>query len=522
MSLIVRIRNRDIVPVDCRLTIPQNKVADIEFVIPVSSLLAPGDSERDLRFSLKFEAMQIYVGNVLVRSGVISDVIPAAVGKNDGYFKVVATDEFGRLVNEWSKPDAHYQDFELPDILDDLLTIAAGWSRGDISTMVDPTVTTTVNLRSKQRLWAQLVEMAESVPKVFLRYGGIDGVTGDYLVDMGLFGERDDSRFAIDGINVFSVKQKRSPVDVIWKIRPKGGKAGDQVVRLNGTETADPDYPISLDVTTGEYVVTNSLLSGGARIAKTYPQIRTQNSEPPTASQLAEVRQALYEATVRDLQISAEREVLTIECELPAIPKIGQEIYVRSRVAVPVWNVLTDAFEYINIREVDGYYRITQIKLNYKKHAGTSTQYDALTDNPETWYLVELEVTDGLDLAKYSETEFLQKQITQSDDSDEPFGAGIGLGGSYVQVVNHNGVAADCTVAAVNGKLFTFPYDPAISANIRAVGYEVIEVGDSANYNVNQEPDLTQPLILCVTGSGGSNWNAGDDIDVTIRYTYYT
>lgn len=526
-NLIVRVGNRDIAPVDCTINIKQSEIGDISCTVANESLVQ-GTSESVARRALKFQDIAIYSDGTLLRSGYIKDVTPAMVGKAQGFFRITAEDEIGRLRLIWSKPDAHYQDVELLDIIADLLTLASEWELGDTSTMADPAVTTTVNLRTKERLWPQILDACKTVPQVFLRYGGFNTITNNHKLDVGLFNEASEARYAYQGENIMgSPKLKRSPIEMIRRLRPVGGKAGSSVVVLNGAEIDLPEFPITLDVPTGEYYIENTLVSTGVDTVKTYNEIRTANATPPTNNQLNKARQALYNAGVRELQglmtqSDAEREILNLDCTLPALPQIGQLIKVRSKAYTPVMDALSGMRYFRNLEDVDGNYRITQISMQYKSDTPQLAVARHLKQSIQKGFMVSLECTNGLELADYDESNYLAKKFERHEDG-EPFGAGIGLGGSYLISVSHGtGVASDCTSAGTAGKLFQFDFDPPISPAIRAVSWELISKTGTNTYTIVQAPTLLLPLILCVTDNGGGAWTISDSATIVIQYTYYT
>lgn len=521
MSLWARIYNRDVPLLKCKIGTFQNKAGTIDLVVPIVPFMQGFSSERVLRETLRYQNVEIYNGDVLVKSGYIKDVLPATAGKVNGFLAISCDDEVGKLSLIWSKPDAHYQDVSIVSIMSDLLTIADDWELGDTSTMDDPAITTTINVRSKDRLWAQIVAVAESVPNVYVRYGGVNEISGNYKLDVGFFGEQSDSRYAYESYNIAEIKQKRTPTELIRKIRPKGGKAGAIIIKLTGSETVPSGFSILFDVGTQEYYIQNDNLSSGVEIARTYREIRTDNSTTPKAAQLAEARQALADRTVKELMASSESETLTLSCSLKSIPLISQNIRIRSKIDTPSYDILTDRVTYTNVRDVDGYYRITKIDFDWNDEWEQSVPMLDKDKQMKT-YNLQLEVTDGIEASEYDEVMFLAKRLETHDD-DEPFGAGIGLGGSYIIAVNHNGVASDCIVGGVAAKLFQFDYDPLPSTAIQAITYQVLDVDNGGNYNENQAPALpSTPLILCVTGTGGGAWNAGENTTVTIEYTYFT
>ncbi|MCA9915238.1 MAG: hypothetical protein KC496_17915, partial [Anaerolineae bacterium] len=169
MSVTVRLLNRDIPAEQVKINIQQNKIGTIKCSIPIVDYLTEYGGFTAARNAMRYQAIAVYQDGSLIRSGVVKEVIPASMGKLPGYAEVVAEDEFGWLGLIWSKWNAHYQDNLLTTALEDLLTYAEGWELGDTSTMLDETVTIAVNLRSKERLWPQIVAAVEAAPGVFLR-----------------------------------------------------------------------------------------------------------------------------------------------------------------------------------------------------------------------------------------------------------------------------------------------------------------------------------------------------------------
>lgn len=524
MTLHARILNRDVPLMDLKISILQNKIGKIQCTVPLAPFVGAGVSEYVTRKGLRYEDIAIYSDDTLIRSGYIKEARPAKKGDVGGFIKIVAEDELGKLSLLWSKPDAHYQDILVTAIVSDLLTLTSDWELGDTTSMDDVTATTTVNVRSKDRLWAQLVEAVESIPLCFIRYGGVNPANGNHKLNIGLFGEQDDGIF-LDTTNITKeIKVKRSPNEVIQKMRAKGGKAGDIIIKLDGTQTEKTGFTVAIDVGTNEYAITNTSLTKGVSVSRTFREIRTQNETPPLASELIEVRQSLYDKAVREMENSQEFETLNVGCSLNAIPLIGRDMKIRSIAAEQTYDTLTEKITYTNIRNLDGFYRVTKIQLKWKKPAGAGEIEDVWTTESIDAFDMTLELTDGLDLSDYDDANFLAKRLENHED-DEPYGAGIGLGGTYLIEVQHTGVATDCDVGGVDGKKFQFDFPVEISDTINSITYRVITpIPSNALFNVHTEPNLgtEQPLILCVTGANNTDWDTGDDITVLVQYTFHT
>lgn len=517
----VRVLEREINAGDCTVEIVQNKIGKIECVVPVDDFLDEYETGYAVRVAMRLQAIQVYSDAVLLASGIITEAMPASYGS----IAIKAEDEFGRLGKIWSDPGAHYQGALLTDALSDLLTLPElpyGWELGDTSTMIDPDVTAVVNARSKEKLWPQILEIVESVPQTYVRFGGVNSTNGRLRLDVGFFGEQPNGVYAYEDENIYGTpKIKRTPVEPIKKLRPKGGKAGSRIIKLKGTETETPGFPILQDAVSGEYYVENSALSVGVSVAKTYSEIRTSNEEPPTTEEINEARQALYNQTVRELTVSGEQEVVNLDVVLSSVPAIGSMIYIRSKAMAQIYDTLTRARRYAAIEHVEGWFRITKVTFDFAKTAGAATVYNRWLQSATDAILVSLECTTGEAVADYDPLQYLADKL-QNQDEDEGYGAGIGLGGSFLVSVRHSSVASDCVKGATDGKLFTFPLDPEPSEVVTRVEYRILSASGISKNSVVQEPDTNNPLILCATSQGDTAWDTLSDVTITVEYTYYT
>lgn len=523
----LRILDRDVVPESTKVQTTQNKIGSISATIGIAPFMGEYLTEKAVRSAMKLQDIAIYADGVLIVSGIVTDVSMVEIGGATGFVKISGEDEFGRLGKYWSSPSAHYQNTALLVALSDLLTLPQqpyGWELGDTSTMIDPAATIVVNLRTKEHLWPQLVEAVEKVPQTHIRYGGINPINGRRRFDVGFFGEQDDGFYAYENENIIGKPaMKRTPSEPIKKVRPKGGKAGSIVIKLFPDDrlTLRADFPLEWDSVTSSYVVVNNRITTGIYTAKTYAEIRTDNAEPPTTAQLWECRQALYDATVRDMLISEDQEIVTLECVLPRLPRIGENINIRSQALAPIFDPFTGRTTWALTEDIDGSYRITEIKWNFDKHMGAAKIYNSLLQNGTGGYIVELQCTTGESVGEYDPLLYLAGKLANQDE-DEPIGAGVGLGGNYITSVQHAGVESDCTKGSTDGKLFEFTFDSPPSSKVKTVEYNVLSVTGVATYSVIQEPTPTLPLILCVTNQGNTDWTPASDVTVQIEYVYYT
>lgn len=123
---------------------------------------------------------EVWYQGELITNGIVSSV---KIGTNSIYI-ISCDSQMAELVADRAKSLARYQDAQVIGIILDLLGYSdSSWRLGEILTMEDFFVRTTIDLRSEKRLFAQISKVISSIPNLFLRYGGDDG-THKYL-DIG-------------------------------------------------------------------------------------------------------------------------------------------------------------------------------------------------------------------------------------------------------------------------------------------------------------------------------------------------
>lgn len=512
--MFIRLQNRDIPILKASVRWKLDTIADVKVTVPLQAV-------PDIR-TVRLEDFELYDRGQRIVAGFVNDRPSINVESNQVLTADLGCfDDLGRLTCYRASADAHYQDTAVTDILDDLLLMTGGtWALGDTSTMVDEAITTTIDLRKKEELFAQVMATIKAVPDLHVRYGGLVG--GVRQLDIGNFNQWTED--FIQGNNLTSLRMKLSQQPAYRVIEAYGNRSALRRVTLldalsDARTTTHPDYarfPITEDVATGTWVVTDQNASAGCEVTKFFDLQKTRNDEPPTAAEVAETGYALWLKVVRFMKSNAEYESYSGEVLLPAPPQVGDRAYVHSHVSEPVVDGLSGEVTYIPLFEVNETFRITDVSLDF---GNPQLQVDRLTQGqrPMATYGVEVSSNDESeeldpDLELYERLE----QGDSFDQNDQTLGFTIP---APVQVTHDSGDAADCDYDLVTpgtqpGKTFTLtsPTPPAW-ANFVTVNY-AIEPADTA-YREDAYPATPgDDLVLCV------EWPPASPVTVTAQYVF--
>lgn len=102
---------------------------------------------------------------------------------NEKALDLVARDLTDTLMNCKADGQAYFENLPFLAVMGELLR-PIGWRVGDVSTMADPTISTTIDLRGEESLGAQIKKLVGQVPRTYYRYAGY--INGKPALDVGL------------------------------------------------------------------------------------------------------------------------------------------------------------------------------------------------------------------------------------------------------------------------------------------------------------------------------------------------
>lgn len=217
---------------------------------------------------------ELYWQGNLIFSGIIQN-------KKDPDSEVIELDGRSFIDNLYDAKDfplAQYEDQPLLGILTELL-LQIGWELGDISTLPDPDLTITIDLRGERNLATQINKLLEGVPDVFYREGTV--ILGVKTLDVGIF-ENNSGIQALGHPMAVTVESddpfvhwvepdglviQQSTTEVVYALRSRAGRVrtggADRVINLGDalsddlTRRFDVSYPIIEDLVESDWVALN-------------------------------------------------------------------------------------------------------------------------------------------------------------------------------------------------------------------------------------------------------------------------
>lgn len=428
-------------------------------------------------------------------------------------------DELGKLGTYKAKSTAHYQNQLLIFIISDLLATRDLWELGDTSTMPNPLITTTVDLRNKENLWSQIITAVESIPDLFIRYGGINTTNNKRRIDIGYFDEVSPF-WAVQHMNLLELTLNTNNKKVIRSIEAYGGRSGGTKVSLQNALNFDPslathpEFPINPST----LEVRNAAIPEGKgyEIVKDYNVNKTRNdeAEPPSQTEIDQAGYALWQNAVRDLKSHEINKQYSCRATFPctvfgnySVPLVGNRLYVRGKVTETVIDPTTLLLEQRTVFDVEEPLRITSVQVDF--NGGLETYTLGLT---ETAY----KIIDDNSVQLYDKL-----SNPESAEAANPISA---LNVTAQTLTFGPGVAADCYYSnslpqPFDGKVFAFPL-PSPPPGAVSVGYSVNILPLSANYHITTSPTLPATgLTLCVVDATLS-WTALSQVTITILWVF--
>lgn len=429
-----------------------------------------------------------------------------------------AEDELSLLNCYLRKNNAHYQDQSVIAILGDLLTMTDGDWVLDTTTVVDPTVVTTGDLRSKEKLFSQIATITKQVPHMHLRYGGRNA-SNKHILEVGDFSVA--SAQLLQGYNLSQINRDINLQRSYSAVAAIGEGSGNNVITLSealndARTTVHADYvayPIQAHPITGELRVVNVNATIECETVQKFKTIKTENATAPTYAERAEAGFALWQQSVRFLEAHQPYESYSVDAYLESAPQVGNRARLTGSISEPVKDQIGRTVEQIETFAVDDLFRITEWSVEIESPAvlqGTlSSTLKALAHE----YAIELASRDDVedmdgDVAAYKRLEDTTgidaEALTFSVDS---------------QFQYQTGVAADCDTAT--GRTFTI--SPDLSKIPDGATSVVTSVTlNPGNYTVFSETPPASPgddWTGCIKPPTPP-WGVGSACTVTVLFVY--
>lgn len=498
------------------VTTELDKIGEIEFEIPAQSI-----DYRDVRGS----DVRVFVNGDLYATGIAMERPSFKYMDNKNtVLSIKCYDELGRLGCIRAKTDAFYQDTLITSIIQNLMLFAPNWAL-DFSSFTDSlTRVTTVDLRDKESLFAQLVTTVETIPDLHLRFEGFDG-SGNPILGVGYFNRVLYS--AQQGINITELSLDANSTRIYNEVEAFGGFSAEKRITLADSlndprTTAHPDYVDFPIVNVGGFYVTrNNGLTSACGVAKKFDLQRTKNDTKPTQTEINEAAFALWQKSVQFLKQVDNKEVYSCGLVLSQKPLVGERIFVNAFV-VEMYYDESLCWLTVPVASVESDYRITSIKTDLESYQ-IPNEFGC-GDAPNL-LIYDLQITNGSGYEDYDSEIELYERLDKSQQVNS--GDVLQISPIISLSVNHNGAdASDCNDPAsgiINGKTFTFvpTQQPTWATRIF---YAITSMSPSGviykevQFDTN---DINLPIILCVAPSGG-DWNTLSPTDIiTVNLLIY-
>jgi len=449
-------------------------------------------------FNFRGKDIQIYKNRELIISGYIDKKPIASITENTlSTISLKCLGELGRLTCYKSKFASHYQDSPVLTILTDLLTVTGGAWTLQVSNFLDSSIATTLDLRTKETLFSQIVETVKSIPNVNLRYGGYNG--SSHVLEVGDFGDNiyyvEENRNLIE-LSIEAHNEKEFKSVAAYGNSSAGSKITLQDALLNPLTQQSSyygKYIIEQDFD-GEYILTNTETDAFCVLRNSFDVIKTKNDEIPTLEQITEAGYALFLKAVRYLESNEEIEKYGIEFYNEVIPKIGQNLFVNSLVREPVFNDYGNKVDYVEIFRISKSLKITNLKLIFDSSYYPEGQQ---TDN---LYTMSATISNGQGYEQIDSELILYEKLEKYDEFDDANGTPNIFAPVVSTSKTHTSAdTADCTIDTLNdAKLFTVlnPTPPVGATNVSVV--YTINPSNSVVGTVTPPASVASNFTICL------------------------
>jgi hypothetical protein len=328
-----------------------NEAGTFNFSISASQSVNVMDMAQPLRATL-------YVGNRYKVDGLVDNI-----GLQENTFTISCNSGLQALTRIRAKTNAKYEDAQVVAIFYDLLTYAPGWSLGEISTMADPLIRTTIDLRGEQRLFAQMTKLTESIPDMWMRYGG------DQTIDLGFFDKRIYPAIT-EADMPKEIQRKTTFGQLTEKIEAYGGDYTEGVdddkftldlswaLLWDPTLATHPEFPIELD--NGTYVVRNVNVQDGVETVERFTEVAFKDPHGPSTLAKKKTSYALWQRTVAVLkQQSAFADEWTIETnKIPCDLKVGDRVFIQGDALQMYHDYLSGNISRVSLGKIQDWFRV--------------------------------------------------------------------------------------------------------------------------------------------------------------------
>lgn len=512
MSLYALIGGKAIHLKDFQMNITQTEVPTFDISVPTRDIVGQ---------DLFLEDVSVYRDDELIIDGLIKSPymypeLPDSIS-NPLFTSLKCDNNLGRLVNE-AAGLYHFQDTLVSVAIATLLTTCqfSSWVLNNTVTLND--VTVTVDLRNKESLWAQIMEVCStSRNATFVRYGGYSG--GNYLLDIGYFRDRVNVPKAIWGSNILTAPRYQESNDIPIKIiYPVSGASADVPISLDDALSIDPtlsDASQDYQILTGQGAIRNNTITKGIATRREYQSVKTKNDTSPSQAELNETALSLYRVAAQDLEASQSSTSLSVKITSETVPQIHDAIWMEAKIFETGYDLYTEEFELIESFDVSGYFRIVGISGDMRERYET---YNSFTEQFVGNAVYELELVEGDKRITKSAIDILlakTENTSSYDNLQATVGGGV-LGVANV-TVQQDTVAANCNYNGVlDGREFDFTI-PSAPVGATDVIVTVKSVTPS-NYifKVTTYGSIGGNYILCVQNSTTNDWDITDDCSITI------
>lgn len=503
----LRLGGRDIPCTKAAIDYNQNAISEFDVSIPATAI--PRD---EVLFS---DAALFYKG-VQYISGVILEPPALELGANLS-LRIKGYDEIGRLTCFRAVTDAHFQDYTITAALSLLLGTTPDWSLGDTSTMVDPVAVTTIDLRNKETLFAQIMEVVKATPQCFIRYGGF--TAGFHRLDIGFFGAQNHYAIQNDGLTALKLPGTgKRTYNVVEAFSDRSNQNRLTLFEAMGDPryATDADrliYPIELD--NGKYVCRSVNQPKGCQTSRAFNIIKTKNDQPASAAEIAEAGYALWKKAIRFLQQNEMFTSLSVDSLVSGTPKVSDKMFIGARVREPVYDAIGQCDHLIETFSIYGWYRMTKVHFEFESARKPDPECPPELNN------FTFELTDNDYVEARDDDATMYEKLERHDNADIVSGVnGIGVKGLVrVNVTHGPGDPADLACAPDVAKEYVFAL-PAVPTGATDVFTSTAVKAGAGVVTITQDAALpATPLKACVQAVGGG-WPPATPITIEALFTF--
>lgn len=449
----------------------------------------------------------------------ISGLVDSITISTEGTFRFQCNSLLYELTQIRAKSNALYQGQQVIAILLDLFTYAPGWRLGNITSMENIEVRTTIDLRGEERLFSQIVSLVNSIPNLYFREGR------DRTIDFGLFNQNTYPFIPNDEVKSLVVETKYG--ELLRQIEAYGGQVMldvsetekiERTVTLADSLVFDaslaqhPSFPILLDK--GVYVVRNirdTSVSGAGDRVVFYSQIKPDRNNP-TSTELGQAGAALWLRAVKDLEDAAQFEERW-DCTTTYLPedfKLGNRVFIHSNFTRAYHDYVSGTVGLVNMGITSDWFRVMEYNETL---TDTSVRYTlSLSKN-----LKIVRRNSILDLYEASHTQN-DPELTQNP-----------LALNQYQLVSKTipvGLEADCyniddtSEEYFEGRSLSIPLTdiPPGATGVTIYG-QPFSNNDGVFVRLLTPPTLSQPAEVCVSYLRGWNASYTFPVHMLVEYT---